>query len=374
MGDCAGLLALNFSLGSIFGIDKNIWKITNNFRGVRAISPGAHYIFYSSVDVKGNISQRKGFIQYFLPGKIYVIVWNEINEDIEQNLSDSDTERLEFQWEEVKGMTAEYPKESNYTWHRLTRYITATSIHRLGLGKERIFIGADREVIATRYEKETEAEKALRKQLNKPENDVNITLRFTMIPKVSHPPNSTGQQISQHYLDKSYTIESLVSTHAFTSDFFGSELISEFQIAFIVFIMGGGKYLINLVYEGFEQWKVLIILFCNCESAIKSHQKLFSAFVETCRYQIEEIPEDFLKDMVFDKNFLKDMLHRLVSRIKKIQGLSSNLQKQNDLLSDILKSSLVVNSGKDQNELKNDDSSEDEDDKPIIVDLGAQTF
>lgn len=96
MDEGANLLVLNFPIGSIFGIDESIWKITQKFRGVRNVPPGFHYIFYSSVDKKGEISVRKGFFEFFQEGNIYPIVWDDENEDINTLLTSDDLERLQF--------------------------------------------------------------------------------------------------------------------------------------------------------------------------------------------------------------------------------------------------------------------------------------
>jgi A1 cistron-splicing factor AAR2 len=75
-----------------FGIDLLTIDITAEFRGVKFIPPGPHYVYSSSKDNYGNSSSaRNGFLHFFKPGEILVKEWNEQLEEL-QDRSKGDLE------------------------------------------------------------------------------------------------------------------------------------------------------------------------------------------------------------------------------------------------------------------------------------------
>ena len=70
---------------------------------------------------------------------------------------------------------------------------------------------------------------------------------------------------------------------------FDEYFLGELQFAFILFLFGQN-------YEGFEQWKKIIILLWHCESAIYTNRDLFSNFVPVVYEQLDQLPPDFLDD------------------------------------------------------------------------------
>lgn len=60
-----------------------------------------------------------------------------------------------------------------------------------------------------------------------------------------------------------------------------SRLIGEFQLSFIIFLLGQ-------VYDGFEQWKLIICLVCNCEEVIADHAADFAMFVGKNHFKVED--------------------------------------------------------------------------------------
>jgi A1 cistron-splicing factor AAR2 len=82
-----------------FGIDLLAISITVEFRGVKLIPPGPHFVYSSSRDSFGNASTaRNGFIHYFKAGEIVVKEWNQQLEEL-QNRTKGD---LELEKERIK--------------------------------------------------------------------------------------------------------------------------------------------------------------------------------------------------------------------------------------------------------------------------------
>lgn len=75
-----------------FGIDLLAIDITEQFRGIKFIPPGAHFVYSCSKDNFGNSStQRNGFLHFFNRGEILVKEWNNTSEEL-QNRTKGDLE------------------------------------------------------------------------------------------------------------------------------------------------------------------------------------------------------------------------------------------------------------------------------------------
>ncbi len=48
-----------------FGIDYNSWRTGPNFKGVKMIPPGIHFIYFNVTDKHGSIGLRNGFFHNF---------------------------------------------------------------------------------------------------------------------------------------------------------------------------------------------------------------------------------------------------------------------------------------------------------------------
>lgn len=111
--------------------------------------------------------------------------------------------------------------------------------------------------------------------------------------------------------------------------------------------------------EAFDQWKKLFSLLCSCDVAITKHRRLFDFFLSLVEIQVEEIPEDFLADIVTNNNFVYMKLRELFRSIKDsaVDGILKSKAER-------LKENLSHNFQWDYSHL----DSEDEDDAPVIVD------
>lgn len=111
--------------------------------------------------------------------------------------------------------------------------------------------------------------------------------------------------------------------------------------------------------EAFDQWKKLFSLLCSCDLAIVKHRKLYDLFLSSVQIQVEEIPEDFLADIVTNNNFVYMKLRQLFRTIKdsSVDGILKSKAER-------LKESLTQNFQWDYTHL----DSEDEDDAPVVVD------
>jgi hypothetical protein len=113
--------------------------------------------------------------------------------------------------------------------------------------------------------------------------------RFVAVPTRLAPSSCSPAELTRHSIDKSYTLTSLLQgvynngrrcvvldaclkcapLCLFVDP---KQLLGELQLSFLVFLVG-------FSFAGFEQWKRLVILLCQCESALLPQCEFFIAFI-----------------------------------------------------------------------------------------------
>lgn len=134
------------------------------------------------------------------------------------------------------------------------------------------------------------------------------TIRFTPIPHRKYPEGATPAQMTQHSMDHSYVLRSLLDSHHRGDQM---AILGEIQFAFVCFLLGQ-------VFDAFEQWKQLVHLLCSSEEAIAdpAHKTLYINFLSTLHFHLREIPEDFFVDIVTQNNFLVASLGRFFASLR----------------------------------------------------------
>ena len=114
---------------------------------------------------------------------------------------------------------------------------------------------------------------------------------FTDIPVRKLIHGFSKEQITHSNFDKSVILEELEKK--FLQDTnnlkFYEIFLGELQFSFILFFFGQN-------FEGFEQWKKIICLLCQCEEAIYTQKDLFINFIPVVYEQLDQLPKDFLDD------------------------------------------------------------------------------
>lgn len=132
-----------------------------------------------------------------------------------------------------------------------------------------------------------------------------------------------------------------------------NDFIGELQFCYVCFLVGHSL-------EAFEHWKKLIGLLCSCETGIKKFRGVYDAFITVLEVQIQEIPEEFLADIVSNNNYVYAKLRNFFRAVieSDVDGrLKSKAERFKKKLSELYTwdfSHLM---------------SEDEDDAPVVVEL-----
>lgn len=357
---------LNVPEGTEFGIDMKSWNTGERFRGVKMIPPGLHYIFYSNVDKLGDTAPRIGFFHYFHKGEVLVKKWDKETEDISlDQVSEHEVAGLTNSLFALDKFLGPYPYDILEKWESLTSHLTVelTKVLIPESGKVRSAL----ELISKEIDKSignvgdgpSTSKHCKRGRINSQEDKEDdllpdlipvsgTELRVTKLPERGYPEGATAAEITQHHLDSSYVLEVMVKSYKNQNDFIG-----ELQFCYVCFLVGHSL-------EAFEHWKKLIGLLCSCETGIKKFRGVYDAFITVLEVQIQEIPEEFLADIVSNNNYVYAKLRNFFRAVieSDVDGrLKSKAERFKKKLSELYTwdfSHLM---------------SEDEDDAPVVVEL-----
>lgn len=278
------LLLLDVPQNTLIGIDTQMFSSGPNFKGVKMIPPGVHFIYYSSSNREGNeFAPIVGFFIDASPSEVIVKKWDpkeerfvKLSEEEEERYAQS-VKKLEFDRQ-----LGPYALEKYGDWKRLSNFITKSTIERIEPIGGDITIMSESEMGENVHK--TTMEKVLAEQLksskfSKPDKQSpSKGCYYTSIPRVIKLKGASGQDLSNMNLDKTQMLETIL-----TKQYGGSEdsLLGELQFAFVAFLMGQSL-------EAFLQWKLLVSLLLGCtEAPLQTRTQLFTKFIRAIYYQLK---------------------------------------------------------------------------------------
>eukprot|EP00730_Choanoeca_flexa_P004774 TRINITY_DN11798_c0_g1_i4.p1 TRINITY_DN11798_c0_g1~~TRINITY_DN11798_c0_g1_i4.p1 ORF type:complete len:346 (+),score=43.44 TRINITY_DN11798_c0_g1_i4:85-1122(+) len=295
----AVLLVHDLPVGSEFGMDYKAWQTGPQFRGAKMIPEGIHYVYYSSSQRSATVmtsqTPRVGFFIQTKPGDVLIFKWNAHNELLEDTRpSEEEVQNVRQNYQEIDRYLGAYPMDGTFkTWLSLSSHITPACLRRItpacGYITSATAMEGTSGLVSSRQSK-ADADKdgsgdkesvfardkdAWQSMQPVPE----ARLGFVSIPRRLVPAGATPQEISQHSMDRSYTLTTLIAQQ-FDND--PKEAIAEMQAAFVCFLIGQ-------VYDAFEQWKQWVHLLCHCDDALAQFPQLFLDFMSTLSSVIERV-------------------------------------------------------------------------------------
>ncbi|KMS93859.1 hypothetical protein BVRB_027210, partial [Beta vulgaris subsp. vulgaris] len=221
------------------------------FQGITGIPAGPHYLYYSAPDHgAGNAISSGRFLYFDANDDVWVGEWNPETEEI-LPVSDRDQALRYCHGVKAHDFTlnlGRYPEEMSLEWATLSLHISRSCMLRLSP------IGS---VI-----RPTQAPDAV--GLN---SDSACKTYYTELEiGMSH---GDPVQVTADNLDKSRLLEKVVELRL-GGDY--DAVLGELQFAFIAFMLGQS-------YEGFVQWKKLVLILCSCEAAMWDQRLFFDKFV-----------------------------------------------------------------------------------------------
>ncbi|KAK9054200.1 hypothetical protein SSX86_025278 [Deinandra increscens subsp. villosa] len=280
----AALLFLDVPQHTLLGIDTQMFSVGPNFKGIKMIPPGPHFIYYSSSNRGGSeFSPMIGFFIDLIPSEVVVRKW-DLQEERLVKVPEEEEERYSHAVRslEFDKYLGPYTLSQIGEWKMLSNYITKSIIERLEP------IGADISVIhepdVLGNGPKTAMEEALSEQLrntNIPKSDDTLRKRgcyYTEIPRLIKQKGVLSQDLTSLNLDKTSLLEGILM-----KDYGGNEdlLLGEMQFAFIAFLMGQSL-------EAFLQWKAFVTLLFGCTDApLNSRSRLFTKFIKVLYNQLK---------------------------------------------------------------------------------------
>lgn len=342
------VLCLDCPEGILFGIDYSAWAVGPKFMGVKLIPPGLHFIYCSgSAEEVG--ATRSGFFLYMRPKDIAVLRWDPETEELV---------KLENQDEEMRyadgvrgydfdGNLGPYPHELDSDWRELTRHATADLVDRIeplsktvrskraeyDVGQEAQGAPAAPSAATDASAKAEVAENEVDTEMDEdaPSMDVdgapqaasqhpaaeqqpkgassrfesNLgsgSLFFSTVPRCRKAKGLSPEETSRLHMDRSGQLDEMIA-----KEYKGNELniLGELQLAYIAFLLGQN-------YDGFEQWKALLLLLCGCESAVTTRPELFAELLRGFFSQLTQAPADLFGDDLTKENFLSSCAVSLI--------------------------------------------------------------
>jgi len=139
----------------------------------------------------------------------------------------------------------------------------------------------------------------------------------------------------------------------------------ELQFAFIGFMLGE-----NMLC--FEHWKKLLVLICSCEELVKKEPNIYLDFIVIFYEQLKQLPEDFFRDALTSKSFIKFCLQNLYEFIQD-EKVCEKLKKRSEKFFKLLKEQFKFEPDREieiQNYVLG--KGECDEDMPQIVDLNEK--
>ncbi|XP_011637245.1 protein AAR2 homolog [Pogonomyrmex barbatus] len=337
----ATLVLLDIPAGTDVGIDIKSWNVGRNFKGIKMIPPGIHFIHYSAVDELGELAPRIGFFHDFKKGEFLVKRWDNKEEDISsESVPEETVQSLKDNLKELDRYLGPYPYEISKPWAKLTNGITASLIARCSplCGFVRSALELEHCSDAARP-RGKESEKEDRKQrrsgrLTAEDKEEELLpnlkpkpgteLRLTEIPDKHYPDNATPSEITRHSLDSSYVLDTTLKKLREPG-----EIIGEMQLTFVCFLVGQSL-------DAFEQWKKFVSLICGADNAIPQYRSIYIEFLQALEVELSYVPEEVLCDIVASNNFVYRSLYKLFGNIESNPEVDGRLKSYAKRLRDRL--------------------------------------
>ncbi|XP_049770617.1 protein AAR2 homolog [Schistocerca cancellata] len=347
--------------GTEFGIDLKSWNTGNKFLGVKMIPPGVHYVHYSATDQLGDTAPRSGFMYDFKTSEVVVRRWDKDAEDLDiKDVGDEEKARVRSNLLNLDRFLGPYPFDIWKKWQSMTNKISARLAERLMPECGQVRSAPEMAPTPSDGDGAEEGRRGRRSGATAEEREERLlpalcplpgtAPRLTPLPLQGWPRGATPAEVTRHSLDSSFKLDTLLQQMDSPD-----ELLGELQFCFVLFLVGHSL-------DAFEHWKRLVRLLCSCVDALGSKPQFFVDFISVLETQVTEIPEEFLADIVANKNFVYVSLREL---FRNLQDTCCEADSRLKARGERLARALTGRLGWDFSELE----LEEDDEAPVVVEL-----
>ncbi|XP_053698197.1 protein AAR2 homolog [Sabethes cyaneus] len=351
----AFLIIAGVPSGTQFGIDLHSFYVGDNFRGVKLIPPGMHFVYCASQGAYGDAAPRVGFPHYFKRGEIVVREWDYSTEELRfrshQNI-DTELNNIRENIVSLARYMAAYDHEANAKWSKISN-ITEKTVQTLspdsGVVRNTVDLlscsDSDRPRGNDQSTSNTRHPVRMRASLN--EDDLLPHLKpvsgsipnFTLLPPRC-PKDASPAEISKHYIDCIDAIDSLLQGRE-------QDIYEEIQFSFILFLCGHS-------IDGLSHWRKMLLLFSYSEKAAEKYRNFYKSYLVLLQFHLPELPIELVEQSNSNTVYLD--VRRLILNCYQV-GITSAAHA----LENCLKNTLLWTF--------DDLFMEDSDEMPVVVEL-----
>ncbi|XP_020812893.1 protein AAR2 homolog [Drosophila serrata] len=298
LADGAVLAVAGVPEGTDFGIDLCAYTIGPDFRGVKMIPPGVHYVWCASRGPYGDAAPRVGFVHFFHANEIVVREWdNELEELRPRRIAapELERERIRKNLAQLERVLAPYDYRYVAQWKDLTGSVTESCVERCRPAEGTIRTNielqscpdAERPRGGSSASCTGRRNTAARFLLDESEllpdlKPVEGTApRFSKVPS-RVPQNALPADVSRHAMDCIAAVDEMLGS--FDSD---DGLIEELQLAYAFFLVGYSV-------ESLAHWRKLLGLLSHSETAVNRHKLTYMKYSEVLAHQLPHLPEELM--------------------------------------------------------------------------------
>lgn len=297
------------------------------------IPDGVHYVYCASKSPYNDLAPRVGFLHYFKRGEILIREWSQEQEELKvREKGDTEHEKRCIR-ENIKHLDkylAPYNYEELRKWVSLTNYLNENTLERLSplggmirntaeflscpdserpRGKPSCSI---RNIKIKSVEDETKYLPDLQM--------INGTMpNYTKLPE-RYTKDTPAAEITFNNVDTINLVDQVLGQFNNNNLF-----LEEVQYSFILYLCG-------LSIDSLSHWRKILSIFSNSDRAVAKHKNFYKKFVNVVKFQIVEIPVEFIEQSSNNSIYLdvRNFLINLMSNdlIDAANELKSHLHKE----------------------------------------------
>ncbi|XP_034475574.1 protein AAR2 homolog [Drosophila innubila] len=315
LSEGAVLVIAGVPVGTEFGVDLCSYTIGPEFRGVKMIPPGVHYIWCASRGPYGDTAPRVGFVHYFHPNEILVREWDSELEELRPRQTaepEVERERIRRNLAQLERVLAPYDYRYVCQWKDLTGSVSEPCVDRcrpeLGTIRTNIELQSCTDADRPRGNAGNMSKRHTAAKLLLDETDMLPNLkpvagtapRFCVVP-ARVPQDALPADISRHAIDCIAAVNKLFESFGNSPD----GLIEELQLAFVFFLVGYSV-------ESLDHWRKLLALLAHSETAVSKHKLAYMKYSEVLAHQLPHLPEELITPSPYNTVY-KDVRELLVN-------------------------------------------------------------
>ncbi|KAH8358686.1 hypothetical protein KR093_001731 [Drosophila rubida] len=297
LADGAVLVIAGVPVGTEFGVDLCAYTIGPDFRGVKMIPPGVHYVWCASRGPYGDTAPRVGFVHYFHPNEILVREWDNELEELRPRQTaepELERERIRKNLAQLERVLAAYDYRYVCKWKDLTGSVTEACVARcrpeLGTIRTNIELQSCPDADRPRGTAGNIVRRHAAARLLLDESEMLPNLkpvdgtapRFCPVP-ARVPQDAPPADISRHAIDCIAAVNKLFDSFENNPD----GLIEELQLSFVFFLVGYSV-------ESLDHWRKLLALLAHSETAVSKHKLAYMKYSEVLAHQLPHLPEELM--------------------------------------------------------------------------------